>query len=103
MLPVGVQKLYELQMAALAGAGTVHLVLPEAYALSDHDRARLAELSVEIVPIPEGLRLGEAVVYALNSIGAGDGPVHILHGDTLISEPPLDPADLIVGGQASNE
>ena len=103
MLPVGVQKLYELQMAALAGAGTVHLVLPEAYALSDHDRARLAELSVEIVQIPEGLRLGEAVVYALNSIGAGDGPVHILHGDTLISEPPLDPSDLIVGGQASNE
>ncbi|CAN5465975.1 hypothetical protein BH10PSE5_BH10PSE5_12310 [soil metagenome] len=103
MLPVGVQKLYELQMAALAGAGTVHLVLPEAHLVSDHDRARLAELAVEIVPIPEGLRLGEAVVYALNSIGAGDGPVHILHGDTLISEPPLDASDLIVGGQASNE
>lgn len=103
MLPVSVQKLYELQMAALAGAGTVHLVLPEPHAVSPHDRARLAELFVEIVPIPEGLRLGEAVVYALNSIGAGDGPVHILHGDTLISDPPLDVADLIVGGQASNE
>ncbi|CAN5827421.1 hypothetical protein BH11PSE1_BH11PSE1_05230 [soil metagenome] len=103
MLPVGVQKLYELQMAALAAAGTVHLVLPEAHFVSDHDRARLAELSVEIVPIPEGLRLGEAVVYALNSIGAGDGPVQILHGDTLISEPPLEASDLIVGGQASNE
>lgn len=103
MLPVGVQKLYELQLAAVGVAGTVHLVLPEAHEVSDHDRARLAQLSVEIVPIPEGLRLGEAVVYALNAIGAGDGPVHLLHGDTLISDPPLAQADLIVGGQRGNE
>lgn len=102
MLPVGVQKLYELQLAALAGTAQ-HLVLPEAYRLSDFDAARLSAAGVEIVPIPEGLRLGEAVVYALNSIGAGDVAVHILHGDTLIGEPPLDEADVIVGGRRSNE
>ncbi|WP_421932200.1 hypothetical protein [Phenylobacterium sp.] len=103
MLPVGVQKLYELQLAAVGGHGAVHLVLPEAHAVSPYDSDRLAALGVEIVPIPEGLKLGEAVVYALNAIGAGDGPVHILHGDTLISDPPLEAADLIVGGQRGNE
>ena len=102
LLPVGVQRLYDLQLEALKGTGW-RLVLPEAFALSDFDAERLAAAGVEVVPIPEGLRLGEAVVYALNSIGAGEGPVHILHGDTLIAEPPLHETDVIVGGRRSNE
>ncbi|HEX5378850.1 MAG TPA: hypothetical protein VFW47_09765 [Phenylobacterium sp.] len=103
LLPVGTQKLYELQLAALGSAERQHLVLPETHALSPYDRERLAALNVEVIPIPEGLRLGEALVYALNSIGAGDVPVHILHGDTLISDPPLDQADVVVGGARTNE
>src|SRR5689334_10664789 len=87
-LPVGLQRLYELQMKALEGAGAVHLVLPETFAVPEPDAARLAALGVEIVTAPEGLTLGEAVVYALNTIGAGDVPVHLLHGDTLIADPP---------------
>jgi hypothetical protein len=102
-LPVGSKRLYELQAKALAGAGPVHLVLPETFAAPEHDRARLAELGVEIVPAPEGLRLGEAVVYALNTIGVGDEPVHLLHGDTLISSPPLDRHDVFVAGPRSTE
>lgn len=102
-LPVGVQRLYELQMQALEGAGPVHLVLPETFAVPEHDAARLAALGVEIVPAPEGLKLGEAVVYALNTIGAGDEAVHLLHGDTLIAEPPLGAHDLIVAGPRSTE
>jgi hypothetical protein len=101
-LPVGVQRLYELQVKALGGE-RAHLVLPETFPLPDPDAARLAELGVEVVPIPDGLRLGEAVVYALNAIGAGDVPVHLLHGDTLILEPPLAEHDVIVAGPRANE
>jgi hypothetical protein len=101
-LPVGVQRLYELQAKALDGR-PCHLVLPETFALPEDDAARLAELGVEVVAIPEGLRLGEAVVYALNAIGAGDAPVHILHGDTLIAHPPLEAADVIVAAARANE
>ena len=36
MLPVGVQKLYELQLAAVGGHGVVHLVLPEAHTVLRH-------------------------------------------------------------------
>jgi hypothetical protein len=103
LLPVGVRRLYELQLDALGAVGRVHLVLPEGFALSPFDTERLAARDVEVTPIPEGLRLGEAVAYALNAIGAGDVPVHILHGDTLISGPPVGVADLIVGGQRTNE
>jgi len=98
LLPVGMKRLYELQLAELGEARPVHMVLPEDFPLSDHDRARLDSLGVEIVAIPEGLRLGEAVVYALNSIGMADLPVRILHGDTLISDLPTQGGDLIVGG-----
>ncbi len=103
LLPVGTQKLYELQLAALGSAERQHLVLPEAHQLSPYDARRLAELNVEVVPIPEGLRLGEAVVYALNSIGAGDVAVHILHGDTLIPDPPMGDVDVICAGPRTNE
>jgi hypothetical protein len=102
-LPVGTQRLYELQLRALAGAGPAHLVVPETFAVPQADAERLAELGVEIVPAPEGLRLGEAVVYALNTIGAGDVPVHLLHGDTLIARPPLEAHDVIVGARRSTE
>jgi hypothetical protein len=106
-LPVGVRRLYELQVEALGGtgrgAGGLHMVLPETFTIPDHDARRLAELGVEILPIPEGLRLGEAVVYALNCVGAGPGAVHLLHGDTLIEAPPLDRSDVIVGGPRAND
>lgn len=102
-LPLGVQRLYELQLQTLADAGPVHLVLPETFATPAADVARLAELGVEIIPAPEGLSLGEAVVYALNTIGAGDVAVHLLHGDTLIAAPPLHAHDAIVAGPRSTE
>lgn len=102
-LPVGLQRLYELQLKALAGAGPVHLVLPESYAAPAADLARLAELGVAVIPTPDGLKLGEAVVYALNTIGAGDVPVHLLHGDTVIPDPPLHAHDVIVGGPRASE
>jgi len=103
LLPVGAQRLYALQLAQLEGAGPVCLVLPEAYALSPFDRERLEALNVEIVGLPEGLSLGEAVVFALNSLGKGDLPVHILHGDTLIVDPPLNDVDVIVSGTSGGD
>ncbi|MBI1196841.1 MAG: capsular biosynthesis protein [Phenylobacterium sp.] len=102
-LPVGTRRLYELQLDALEGGEQFHMVVPETFQVPAHDARRLAERGVELLPIPEGLRLGEAVVYAVNSVGAGEGPIHILHGDTLIGAPPLDRDDVIVGGPRMSE
>jgi hypothetical protein len=103
MLPVGMKRLYELQLAEFGDARPAHMVLPESFPLSDLDRARLDALGVEVIAIPEGLRLGEAVIYALNSIGLTDRPVRLLHGDTLITDLPAEGGDLIVGGAHANE
>jgi len=102
-LPVGPHRLYELQMAELKGQGAVHLVLPETFTVSAFDADRLAALGARIITIPDGLRLGEAVVYAVNSLGQGDLPVHLLHGDTLITNPPVDAVDVIVGGSSGGD
>ena len=103
MLPVGNQRLYELQIAQMKDAGPVWLVLPEGFALSPFDQARLTELDVEVLTIPEELTLGEAVVYALNSLSRGDTPLHVLHGDTLVASPPLHDLDVIVGGDSGGD
>jgi len=102
-LPAGVQRLYELQLKALEGSGAIHLLLPESFETPAHDLARLSELGVDVLGCPDGLTLGEAVIFALNAIGAGEAPVHILHGDTLISDPPIDGRDVIVASPRSTE
>jgi hypothetical protein len=102
-LPVGPHRLYQLQLDRLAGLRPVHLVLPEGFSLSSFDLAALADRGVEIVSIPTGLGLGEALIFALNSIGAADQPVHVLHGDTLIDGAALTDHDQIVGGAGTSE
>jgi hypothetical protein len=111
-LPVGTRRLYEYQMERIArqrpvytptpypkprgfsgsGVNRVYITLPETYAVPDEDLRRLAELGAVALSVPEGISLGESVVFALNLIGGGDQAVWILHGDTLIDDmPPLAP------------
>jgi len=94
-LPVGNTRLYEYQVARLRGFGPIHLTVPDRFTNPADDTRRLAELQVEILPVPDDLRLGEAVVYALNLLGIGDSAVRILHGDTLLDEAFPDDSDII--------
>ena len=84
LLPVGVKRLYEYQLERLGAGHRLFLTLPEAYVIGEHDQARLDELGVTVLAVPEGLSLGESIVFALNLISLPDQPVRILHGDTLI-------------------
>ncbi len=90
-LPVGVSRLYEAQIVRLGPGRQVYLTIPETFTPQPYDRRRLDELGVVLVPVPEGLRLGESVVYAMNSIDMAPGPIQILHGDTLIDDLPAVP------------
>ncbi|MCK8786372.1 capsular biosynthesis protein [Roseomonas sp. NAR14] len=97
MLPVGNSRLYELQLERIAAHRAarwpVHLTLPEDYRLPGEDARRLEAAGVVVVPVPPGLPLGEAVVYAVNYIGLPDQPLRILHGDTLLRDLPAGPQD----------
>jgi hypothetical protein len=94
-LPVGMKRLFEYQLERLGSASDIRLTLPEGFEVPAGDAAMLAAAGVETLAIPEGLTLGEAVVYACNLIGAGDQPLHILHGDTLIEAVPRGYLDQI--------
>jgi hypothetical protein len=86
-LPVGNKRLYYIQAMSLGSAvNKVVLTIPESFRVPVHDREVINDLGVELLPVIEGMTLGEAIVYALNLLGINDLPVQILHGDTLITE-----------------
>lgn len=97
-LPVGTQRLYELQINNFPGPEPLYLTLPDSFAVPEADRVRLARLGVNLLTTPEGLTLGQAVVWAINYIGVAENPVRILHGDTLIIQLPVEQADALAVG-----
>jgi len=91
-LPLANRRLYEHQVEALRARFPhlpIALSLPDGFVPAAADQARLDALGVTRVPVPEGLRLGESVLCAINAIGRYDGSLRILHGDTLIRQCPL--------------
>lgn len=95
-LPVGVQRLYELQVRALAPLGAaVVLTLPESMQLPSWDEIRLKELGVGVLRSPDGLKLGAALLHALAALGFSGRPLRLLHGDTLVRDLDLEREDVV--------
>ena len=87
MLPVQNKRLYEhqLQLIKTENLGDVFLTLPKGYELTEVDSKKLLSSGAKVVYVPEGLTLGQSVVYALNVIGRYDENLYVFHGDTLFS------------------
>ena len=85
MLPVQNRRLYEHQCQLLNGVseGDTYLSLPMHFQLSEYDENYLQSHHITPVRVPEGLSLGQSVVYVLNCVGRYDEPLYLLHGDTL--------------------
>jgi len=99
-LPVGHRRLYELQHEALFQSDEViYLTVPASYRVPAADIARLSALNLNVVPIADGLTLGNSVLHALSLIGSLSEPIKILHGDTLIYEIPHGDFDIIATGE----
>ncbi len=94
-LPVGHNRLYDLQLPMLEGP--VHLTIPQSYAIPDADQDRLERSGASVLRVPDGLSLGNSVLYALAMIGGTPGAVRILHGDTIITDLPSGLDILAVG------
>ncbi len=94
-LPIGTRRLYEYQLERIGSFRPVYLTIPETYKIPAEDERRLGELGVTALSVPEGIGLGESVVFALNLIGGSDQSVRILHGDTLIDGFPGEELDWI--------
>ncbi|WP_341938852.1 hypothetical protein [Marinimicrobium sp. C2-29] len=83
-LPIGNQRLYEHQIASLSSLKEdIYLSLPASFSLGDSDVACIKKLGVNILFVPDGVSLGESVLYSWNATGKNYSQLKILHGDTL--------------------
>lgn len=88
-LPVGNKPLYIHQLEGLNAEEHVVLSLPQGFEIGNVDKSYLDNSGVELLWLPEGLTLGESIMYAINLIEIQSGePLHLLHGDTLIKDLP---------------
>lgn len=62
--------------------------LPSTYALSIEESLLLDELNIEPIFVQDGISLGMALLYVLNTIGDNNEPLRLLHGDTLLGSFP---------------
>jgi hypothetical protein len=102
-LPVGHKRLYELQYETLTeecGCCEIYLTLPESFRIPISDFSWLIEHRVNIIPIPDGVLLGEAILNALSAIEKPFQEFGLLHGDTLIYQLPLSSKDVVAMGSA---
>lgn len=88
-LPVGNRCLYEYQIELAKQLGQpVCLSIPESFEMGEYERRFMNANHVQLIEVPEGLSLGNSVLYCLNMIGAHQGELYILHGDTFYSALP---------------
>lgn len=86
-LPIGNKRLYEYQLKFLQEFHTqgnnFYLSIPATFEIDQFDLQRLAELQVTVIRVPDGLSLGDSILYCWNSAAKQYGELTLLHGDTL--------------------
>jgi hypothetical protein len=100
-LPIGHQRLFDLQITrAAALPGRIVLTLPQSFEAAGWDLSRLRSRGVELLPIPDGLSLGDSILYALTLVGAR-GSTRLLHGDTAFHDEFPVETDIVSVARAS--
>jgi hypothetical protein len=93
LLPVQNRRLFEHQVEVLQRqfpAEEIFISLPEGYSLSKKDEIFLARRQVTVVRNVDGLGLGQSIDAAIAKSGHSEGPLRLLHGDTLLGNIPQD-------------
>lgn len=95
-LPIGNRRLFERQRALIGpDVGIVLLSLPDSFDPDESDTACMDALGITAVRVPDGLSLGESIVFVINVAAAAGGEVAILHGDTLLYGVPFGGVDCV--------
>ncbi len=105
LVPLGNKRLYEHQVSAIREIfpnEEIYLSLTDAYTLRNTDALLIDKLNITIVTVPNGLLLGESLLYVINSIGKYDETFRLLHGDTLIRDFPIG-EDIVMLAKAEDE
>lgn len=97
-LPVQNRRLYELQVEMLREQDlndAIYLSIPESFKLNSYDAIKIKSLGIRIIRVPDGISLGESVLYCWNSSASYHENFRILHGDTLFIDMALSHGDEI--------
>ena len=88
MLPVQNRRLYEHQHGLFQNVpgNETYISLPMNFMIPKYDEIFMSRIGLIPVRVPEGLSLGQSMVYVLNYVGHYDEPLYVLHGDTLFLE-----------------
>lgn len=84
-LPLQNRRLFEHQLKIIGSRQDIYLSIPKEFVLSEMDSGYLLSMGVSLVPVPEGITLGQSVGYVINQVNRLSEPLKILHGDTLFS------------------
>ena len=102
-LPVGNQRLYELQAELIDKTDSRKIIsVPDDFMIEDHERSRLMALEFDIIPVPTGISLGASIAQVLERGTVTSGKLEILHGDTYIFGLPTDKTDIVSEGTSSD-
>lgn len=85
-LPIGNKRLYELQVALVESqfpGEDIFLSIPASFEISNYDRDILEKEQVTLLQVPEGLSLGNSILFCWNASAAFFQQLRVLHGDTL--------------------
>lgn len=85
-LPVGTERLFQLQHAQFARGEACRLSLPYDFEVDTHDLALLEELGIEIRRTDPSLSLCDAIASLISDLDCSE-PVSLLFGDTLVDMP----------------
>jgi hypothetical protein len=91
-LPVGNLRLFVRQINILKNLhkDEIFLSLPCSYKIKPYDYKYLNSNGIKIIMVPDNLSLGKSIAFVINTIKNKNQNLIILHGDTLLSEIPLE-------------
>lgn len=88
-LPLGNKRLFEHQVKLAPKTASVYMSVPETYQVSKIDLKLLKKLNITIIRTPDDISLGASLVAALNLSDQDlNSPLHVLYGDTLLTDIP---------------
>lgn len=85
-LPIGNKRLYQHQIKFFQEFGQgekLYLSIPSSFVLDSYDERQLNDLGVNILRVPDGLSLGDSILYCWNATAQHHDTLSLLHGDTL--------------------
>ena len=91
-LPIGNLRLFAHQIKLLKSISIddIYISLPVSYCLNQIDKNYFILNNVKILKVPDNLSLGRSIEYALKTISNSNNKLQILHGDTLITDIPIE-------------